>query len=79
MLAEKIIFNVFAFSLFVLIFFKMIRRNDSNYVVVLCLEAIRNSNKFYRNHFSFRDTYIYKNYNIFVINNYINNYYLYRT
>lgn len=39
MLVEKIIFNVLAFSLFVLIFFKMIRKNDTNYVVLLCLQA----------------------------------------
>lgn len=40
MLAEKIIFNILAFSLFVLMFFKMIKKNDSNYVVVLCLQAL---------------------------------------
>lgn len=40
MLVEKIIFNVLAFSLFVLIFFKMIRKNDSNYVAILCMQAI---------------------------------------
>jgi tetratricopeptide (TPR) repeat protein len=40
MLAEKIIFNILAFSLFVFIFFKMIKKNDSNYVIILCLEAI---------------------------------------
>lgn len=40
MLAEKIIFNILAFSLFVLMFFKMIKRNDSNYLVILCMQAI---------------------------------------
>lgn len=40
MLAEKIIFNILAFSLFVLMFFKMIKKNDSNYVVVLCMQAL---------------------------------------
>lgn len=40
MLIEKIIFNVLAFSLFILIFFQMIKRNDSNYVVVLCMQAL---------------------------------------
>lgn len=40
MLVEKIIFNVLAFSLFVLMFFKMIKRNDSNYVIVLCMQAV---------------------------------------
>ena len=40
MLAEKIIFNVLAFSLFVIMFFKMIKKNDTNYVVILCLQAV---------------------------------------
>lgn len=40
MLFEKIIFNILAFSLFVLMFFKMIRKNDSNYIVVLCMQAL---------------------------------------
>ena len=37
---EKIIFNLLAFSLFIVIFFKIIRRNDSNYVFLLLLEAV---------------------------------------
>ncbi len=40
MLFEKIIFNVLAFSLFILIFFKMIKKNDTNYVIILCMQAI---------------------------------------
>lgn len=40
MLIEKIIFNLLAFSLFVIMFFKMIRKNDTNYVMILVLEAI---------------------------------------
>ncbi len=40
MLLEKIIFNVLAFSLFVVMFFKMIKKNDSNYVILLCLQAL---------------------------------------
>lgn len=40
MLIEKIIFNILAFSLFTLIFFKMIKKNDTNYVIILCLEAL---------------------------------------
>lgn len=40
MLIEKIIFNILAFSLFILIFFKMIKKNDTNYVIVLCLQAL---------------------------------------
>lgn len=37
---ERIIFNILAFSLFVIIFFKMIAKNDTNYVSILVLEAI---------------------------------------
>ena len=37
---ERIIFNVLAFSLFVIIFFKMLTKNDTNYVSILVLEAI---------------------------------------
>ena len=38
-IAEKIIFNVVAFFLFVLIFFKMIRKNDTSYLGILILQA----------------------------------------
>ena len=37
---EMIIFNLLAFSLFIVIFFKIFRRNDANYIFVLLLEAI---------------------------------------
>ncbi len=40
MLIEKIIFNVLAFSLFIFIFFKMIRKNDTNYIIILGLQAL---------------------------------------
>lgn len=39
-IAEKILFNVVAFFLFIFIFFKMIRKNDTNYVSILILQAI---------------------------------------
>ncbi len=39
MLIEKIIFNILAFSLFIFIFFKMIRKNDTNYIIILCMQA----------------------------------------
>ena len=39
MLFEKVIFNILAFSLFISMFFRMIKKNDVNYVVVLCLQA----------------------------------------
>ena len=37
---EKILFNLIAFSIFIIIFFKIIRKNDTNYIGVLILEAI---------------------------------------
>lgn len=40
MLIEKIVFNILAFSLFIVMFFKMIKKNDVNYVIILCLQAL---------------------------------------
>ncbi|MCX4302397.1 MAG: tetratricopeptide repeat protein [Clostridia bacterium] len=40
MLLEKVIFNLLAFSLFIIIFFKIIRRNDTNYIFLLILQAL---------------------------------------
>lgn len=37
---EKICFNLTAFAIFIIIFFKIIRKNDTNYVSILVLEAI---------------------------------------
>lgn len=37
---EKIIFNLLAISLFIIIFFVMARKNDTNYISLLILEAI---------------------------------------
>lgn len=37
---EQLIFNVIAFSLFVIIFFKIIQRNDTSYLIALIIEAI---------------------------------------
>lgn len=37
---EKIIFNLFAFVLFILIFLKLIRKNDTSYVYLLALQFI---------------------------------------
>lgn len=37
---ERIIFNILSFSLFIIIFFKIIRKNDTAYVAPLILEAI---------------------------------------
>ena len=40
MLALKILFNVIAFSLFIIMFYKMIKKNDTNYVIIICLQAL---------------------------------------
>ncbi len=40
MLVGKLLFNIIAFSLFVFIFFKLIRKNDTTYVAILVIEAI---------------------------------------
>ena len=48
-LIEKTIFNIGAFSLFIYILFKMIKKNDTNYLSLLLLQAMRNSTKPYRN------------------------------
>ncbi len=37
---EKIIFNLLAFSLFIIIFFKMVKRNDTTYLTILLIEAV---------------------------------------
>lgn len=46
-IAEKIIFNVIAFFLFVFIFFKMIRKNDTSYLIILVFQAIGISINFF--------------------------------
>lgn len=40
MVVEQLIFTVISFAIFVYMFFRMIRNNDTTYVVVLVLEAI---------------------------------------
>lgn len=37
---EKLLFNLIAFSLFIIIFFKIIRKNDTNYIGLLVIQAI---------------------------------------
>lgn len=39
MIFEQLVFTILAFALFVLMFFKMLRKNDTNYVAILVLEA----------------------------------------
>lgn len=40
MLVEQLIFTVISFAIFVLMFFRMIRNNDTTYVMILVIEAI---------------------------------------
>ena len=40
MLAEQLIFTFISLAIFVYMFFKMIKNNDTTYVVILILEAI---------------------------------------
>lgn len=40
MIVERIIFNVIAFALFIIVFFKMIHRNDTNYTYILGIQAL---------------------------------------
>lgn len=40
MIVEKIIFSILAFYLFLLMFFKMIKKIDAAYIAILVLEAI---------------------------------------
>ena len=40
MIIERIIFNVLAFTLFILMFIKMIARNDTNYLAIIVMQAI---------------------------------------
>ena len=47
MLVETLIFSVIAFALFVYIFYRLIKENDTKYVTILEIEALRNSNKIY--------------------------------
>ena len=40
MVVEQLIFTVISFAIFVFMFFRMIRNNDTTYVIVLVLETI---------------------------------------
>ena len=37
---EQLLFNLLAVSLFIIIFFKIIRKNDGNYIFILVLQTI---------------------------------------
>lgn len=40
MITQKIIFNLLAFTLFIIVFFKMIKKNDTTYIDILVLQFI---------------------------------------
>ena len=39
-MVERILFNIFAFAFFIFIFFKMIKKNDTNYIYILVTQAL---------------------------------------
>ena len=47
MIVEQLIFITAAFALFVYMFYEFIRKNDTKYVPILSIEALRNSNRIY--------------------------------
>ena len=47
MIVEQLIFIILAFILFVYVFYQLIKKNDTKYVPVLAIQALRNSYRFY--------------------------------
>lgn len=78
MLAQKIIFNVLAFSLFIIMFFKMIKKNDTNYVIILCMQALGIAINFIEIIFLLDIRIIYEMSYVCAINNNSFNYYIFR-
>lgn len=74
MLIEQLIFIILAFALFVYMFYQLIKKNDTKYVPILAIQALRNSNRFCTIIFNRRWHRNYnKNNNIFIINNFTAN------
>ena len=46
MLIEQLIFIILAFVLFVYMFYQLVKKNDTKYVPILAIQALRNSNRF---------------------------------
>lgn len=70
MLIEQLIFIIVAFALFVYMFYQLIKKNDTKYVPILAIQAMRNSNRLYATIFFKRWNWNNnKNNNIYVINN----------
>ena len=40
MMIEKILFNIIAFTLFIILFFKFVRKNDTSYIIILGIEFV---------------------------------------
>lgn len=69
MLIEQLIFIITAFTLFVYMFYQLIKKNDTKYVPILAIQALRNSNRFYNIIFfkrRYRDNN--KSYYLYIIN-----------
>ncbi len=47
MIVEQLIFIILAFALFVYMFYQLIKKNDTKYVPVLAIQALRNRNRLY--------------------------------
>ena len=47
MIVEQLIFIILAFILFVYIFYQLIKKNDTKYVPVLAIQALRNCYRFH--------------------------------
>ena len=47
MIVEQLIFIILAFALFVYMFYQLIKKNDTKYVLVLAIQALRNRNRLY--------------------------------
>ena len=45
MIVEQLIFTIIAFVLFVFTFFKMIRKNETDYIIVLIIQALRSEER----------------------------------
>ena len=73
MIIEQFIFITVAFGLFVYMFFELIRKNDTKYVPILSIEALRNSNRLLASMFFKRwIRSCYANNNLYTINHYSN-------
>lgn len=47
MLIETLIFTIVVFALFVYIFYRLIKENDTKYVPILAIQGLRNNHKIY--------------------------------